>query len=300
MVTANPHRSGKGFVIQARAAASSLPTRVSSFLGCVRDHNGPAALLPRELPVPSSLPPTPSCLMTGLAMDSMRAEGVLAVLASCAGQPLGFREWDSRHVVQNRYPVPAHEKIQTASGAAEHVIRTEASFADISPDFLALMCLRADPGGVARTTVADIGETIGDLSARASEYLAQPWYAFETDNYDCVIDGRALTKPVPVLRERNGRPPASSEGSGQLQGELRELPGVHRVARGGLPGQVRHRVALHGSITTEKLELERHCRIARALRSVGYTERIYVSQVIPPGIRNDQAKRVGSSTRRLH
>jgi oxygen-independent coproporphyrinogen III oxidase len=176
--------------------------------------------------MPSSLPPTPSCLMTGLAMDSMRAEGVLAVLASCAGQPLGFREWDSRHVVQNRYSVPAHEKIQAVSGAAELVIRTEAAFADISPDFLALMCLRADPGGVARTTVADIGETIGDLSARAREYLAQPWYAFERDNYDCVIDGRALTKSVPVLRERNGRPSASSGGSGRhlsRSGEARRI-----------------------------------------------------------------------------
>jgi hypothetical protein len=47
-----------------------------------------------------------------------------------------------------------------------------------------------------------------------------------------------------------------------------------------------------GSIINEKLELERHCRIARALRSAGYTEGIYVSQVIPPGIRHDQAKRL--------
>jgi len=43
-----------------------------------------------------------------------------------------------------------------------------------------------------------------------------------------------------------------------------------------------------GSITSEKLELQRHCRIARALRSAGYAEGIYVSQVIPPGIRHDQ------------
>lgn len=46
-----------------------------------------------------------------------------------------------------------------------------------------------------------------------------------------------------------------------------------------------------GSITAAKLELERHCRLASELRSVGYTGGIYVSQVIPPSIRHDPAHR---------
>lgn len=46
-----------------------------------------------------------------------------------------------------------------------------------------------------------------------------------------------------------------------------------------------------GSIRSESLELDRHCKIASALRSVGYTGGIYVSQVIPPGIRFDREKR---------
>lgn len=47
-----------------------------------------------------------------------------------------------------------------------------------------------------------------------------------------------------------------------------------------------------GSIRSESLELERHCKIASALRDVGYTGGIYVSQVIPPGIRSDRDKRL--------
>lgn len=46
-----------------------------------------------------------------------------------------------------------------------------------------------------------------------------------------------------------------------------------------------------GSITNEKTELERHCQISNALRNVGYKEGIYVSQVVPPSIREDKAKR---------
>ncbi len=47
-----------------------------------------------------------------------------------------------------------------------------------------------------------------------------------------------------------------------------------------------------GSITNEDLELERHARLATALRNVGYDAGIYVSQVIPAGIRHDQPTRL--------
>lgn len=46
-----------------------------------------------------------------------------------------------------------------------------------------------------------------------------------------------------------------------------------------------------GSLTNERVELDRHCRIATVLRDIGYREGIYVSQVIPEGIRNDARKR---------
>lgn len=46
-----------------------------------------------------------------------------------------------------------------------------------------------------------------------------------------------------------------------------------------------------GSITNLAVELKRHCQLAGALRDVGYSAGIYVSQVIPDGIRHDQAAR---------
>lgn len=47
-----------------------------------------------------------------------------------------------------------------------------------------------------------------------------------------------------------------------------------------------------GSIKDEKTELERHCQIAARLRAVGYTGGIFVSQVVPPRIREDRSARI--------
>ena len=47
-----------------------------------------------------------------------------------------------------------------------------------------------------------------------------------------------------------------------------------------------------GSLTNEKVELQRHCDIGRKLRNVGYEEGIYVSQVVPKRIQSDRSARV--------
>ena len=48
-----------------------------------------------------------------------------------------------------------------------------------------------------------------------------------------------------------------------------------------------------GSISDEKVELYRHCEIAKALRRVGYQAGVYVSQVVPKSLRSDRPRRVG-------
>ncbi|RAZ92358.1 hypothetical protein DPM33_00020 [Mesorhizobium hawassense] len=47
-----------------------------------------------------------------------------------------------------------------------------------------------------------------------------------------------------------------------------------------------------GSIKDEKTELDRHATISRHLREAGYTKGIYVSQVVPPSVRNNQDRRI--------
>ncbi|MDA9497672.1 radical SAM protein [Bradyrhizobium sp. CCBAU 11357] len=47
-----------------------------------------------------------------------------------------------------------------------------------------------------------------------------------------------------------------------------------------------------GSIKDEKTELDRHATISRHLREAGYTKGIYVSQVVPPSVRNNRDRRI--------
>jgi hypothetical protein len=47
-----------------------------------------------------------------------------------------------------------------------------------------------------------------------------------------------------------------------------------------------------GSIKDEQTELARHCEIASKLRAIGYTGGIYVSQVVPPRIRENRSARI--------
>ncbi|GLS30855.1 hypothetical protein SAMN04488498_1426 [Mesorhizobium albiziae] len=47
-----------------------------------------------------------------------------------------------------------------------------------------------------------------------------------------------------------------------------------------------------GSIKDDVTELERHAAIARRLREAGYAHDIYLSQVVPPSIRNDRVRRI--------
>ncbi|MBB6414052.1 hypothetical protein [Mesorhizobium sangaii] len=47
-----------------------------------------------------------------------------------------------------------------------------------------------------------------------------------------------------------------------------------------------------GSIKDEAKELERHAALARRLREAGYAHDIYLSQVVPPSVRNDRVRRI--------
>ncbi|UVK35884.1 hypothetical protein LHFGNBLO_006123 (plasmid) [Mesorhizobium sp. AR10] len=47
-----------------------------------------------------------------------------------------------------------------------------------------------------------------------------------------------------------------------------------------------------GSIKDEAQELERHAALARRLRDAGYAHDIYLSQVVPPSVRNDRVRRI--------
>jgi L-asparagine oxygenase len=202
----NPYGDFERFFGRTGSLAPAVPERVFEALDLIRGHRGPAALLIRGLPIPASVPSTPLEPFHATAMAAAGTESLLVALGSRLGEPFGYPQWDGGHLVHNKYPIPSHRDVQYGSNAVEFFLHTETPFRDVSPDFLALLCVRGDPVGLAKTRVAPIGEVVDELTEEQRDLLRQPLYAFETDTPVRVIDGRGLTEPLPILTEHDGRP----------------------------------------------------------------------------------------------
>lgn len=205
-VTENPYASFEEFFTQAREEIGFLSHGSRTALADLRAGNGPGALLLRNLPVPDDMPASPQQSFHELDdAPTVGTEGMLAVVADALGEPFSYREWDAGHLVHNKYPIRAHRDVQFGSNAVEFLLHTETPFRDVSPDFLALLCLRGDPKGLAKTLVSDLSRVIDSLDESVLEQLATPSFAFETDKPLVTLpDGRGLTEPQPVISERDG------------------------------------------------------------------------------------------------
>lgn len=204
-VMGNAYEEFEPFMGQVRAAQADIPKALRAALMSLRE-GGRGALLIHGIPLPAVLPPTPLQPFSVLPPFTVGTEPILALLAATLGEPFSYREWDDGLLVHNKYPIEAHRDIQFGSNAVEFLVHTETPFRDPSPDFLALLCVRADPSGVAKTRVSDLVEAIESLPAVTRELLAEPAYAFETDNPSLVVDGRGMTTPLPIIATIDGHP----------------------------------------------------------------------------------------------
>jgi len=203
-IRADPYAEGDAFAQQARTAAAALPEDgLPAVLDRFAARQGPSSLLIRGIPVPEALQRTPAGSFHRLQdLQPTGAEPVLALLGARLGEIFAYREWDGGHVVQNRYPVASHHDVQSASGASDLVLHTEACFTAYPPDFLALLGLRADPTGQALTLVSDIPQALAQLTPAERGALRDPLFVFPTDRGSYVHEGRRTTEPVPLLRDR--------------------------------------------------------------------------------------------------
>ncbi|MEY9955308.1 alpha-ketoglutarate-dependent taurine dioxygenase [Streptacidiphilus sp. MAP5-52] len=96
--------------------------------------------------------------------------------------------------------------MQTASGANDLVLHTEACFTAYPPDFLALLGLRPDSIGQAATLVSDIPRALAHLTPAERGALREPLFVFPTDRGSYLHEGRRTTEPVPLLRDRPDGP----------------------------------------------------------------------------------------------
>jgi L-asparagine oxygenase len=181
---ANRVRGGCGgdgtskFLDAVRATEDLVPPQIRDTIAPFRRAFGRAgALLIRGMPVPPSLPATPTAPATELSVP-IGSEPYLAAIGLMLGIPIGFQDWHRGTVLQNLFPLPAEADRQNASNAVYLELHTETAFREDTPDFVLLLCLRDDPRQHAETYLADLAEAIAALPKQHRETLAQPAFAF--------------------------------------------------------------------------------------------------------------------------
>lgn len=165
------------WIAAAREAWDDLPVSVRRTLRAFRRHSGPrGALLVRGLPVDSeTLPPTPAVKGSVQRTATVQA-AVLMLIAGGLGDPAAYLAEKSGAMVQDVVPVPGQEAVQGNVGSTLLSLHTENAFHPHRPDFVQLLCLRADHQGAAGLRVACVREALPLLKEETREALHRREY----------------------------------------------------------------------------------------------------------------------------
>ncbi|MFE0985674.1 TauD/TfdA family dioxygenase [Streptomyces rochei] len=245
------------WVEAARNAWHEWPATLRKKLSEFRRDSGPdGSMLLRGLPVDSmGLPPTPAVNGSVQREPSLGA-AVLLTVACGLGDPGAFRPEKNGALVQDVVPVPGMEEFQGNAGSTLLTFHNENAFHDHRPDFVMLLCLRADHTGRAGLRTACIRRVLPLLSDRtvdalwAPEFITAPPPSFnlsgpgeaagpvllgDPSDPDLRVD-LAATEPV---TER------AAEALRELQDRFDATATTHRLVPGEL-AIVDNRVTVHG------------------------------------------------------
>ncbi|MDQ3096118.1 MAG: TauD/TfdA family dioxygenase [Actinomycetota bacterium] len=245
------------WVDAAREAWDDLPTEVRRPIRAFRRDAGCAGvLLMRGLPVElDAIPPTP--IVDGSVQRSATvAAAVLVMIASGLGDPAAFRAEKSGALVQNVVPVPGKEQFQGNAGSVLLSLHNENAFHDHRPDFVMLLCLRADHDRVAGLRTASIRQALPLLSETSRDELFRPAFITQPPpSFGDACDG-IEQHPVlfgapddPNLRVDFAATTTTDRRSADALDELQRIFGRIACTHHLLPGDlavVDNRVAVHG------------------------------------------------------
>jgi L-asparagine oxygenase len=162
-----------------------------------RRASGPAGTqLVRGLPVDEpNLPPTP--VVEGSVQRTLSVPALVLLMAAAElGDPIAFDNEKSGALVQDVVPVPGREAVHGNTGSVRLSFHNENAFHRHRPDYVMLLCLRADPDGRAGLRTASVRELLPVLSTATRQALAAPEYV--TAPPPSFSNRRAAT-PHPVL-----------------------------------------------------------------------------------------------------
>ncbi|WP_350277763.1 TauD/TfdA family dioxygenase [Kribbella sp. HUAS MG21] len=241
----------------AAAGYHELPVALRRTLADFRRHSGGSgSLLIRGLPVDErAVPDTPS------VSGSVQKEGtvpaaLLTLVAHGLGDPAAYLAEKSGALVHDVVPVPGSEAFQGNEGSVLLSFHNENAFHPHKPDYVLLLCLRADHERQAGLRVACIRTALDKLSKECVETLFRPEYI--TAPPPSFGDEGALTEPHSILSGAGDDPdvlvdfaatkPLTADG----EAAVRELQTVFAATADTIylePGDlavVDNRVAVHG------------------------------------------------------
>ncbi|MEU1399497.1 clavaminate synthase family protein [Micromonospora zamorensis] len=185
------------WVASARTAWETVPTMYRSRIRAFRRGSGPSGVLViRGLHVhDNELPNTPATRGSVQRVPSVPA--ALLLMTACGlGDPAAFLAEKSGALVQDVVPVPGQEEFQGNAGSVDLMMHNENAFHLHRPDFVMLLCLRADHEGTAGLRTASIRRALPLLSDRSIDTLARPEFSTQAPPSFGGVNAQGVQHPV--------------------------------------------------------------------------------------------------------
>ncbi|MGW3715672.1 clavaminate synthase Cs1 [Streptomyces sp. NPDC005133] len=195
----------RAFLDAAEQLSAQVPTDIAAALDEFNAHgNTEGYLLLRGLPVEpdDELPPTPTAPPTAdrplLAMEAM-----LGILGSRLGLHTGYEEHRAGAIYQDVYPRPRAHHLSSATSGSLLEFHTELAYHAHQPNYVMLVCSRADHERKAATLVGSIRKAFPLLSDEVRDYLFDRELPRHADTAVEDLDPAAVTYVKPLYGDRS-------------------------------------------------------------------------------------------------
>ncbi|MEU2792831.1 TauD/TfdA family dioxygenase [Streptomyces sp. NPDC007100] len=196
-----------GLLAEIEVAARWVPPRLARALSRFRRQGNPhGVLLVRNVPLDDDLPPTPADGAAPAWSGLCTATVAQLAVVSWLGDVIAYADEKAGHLVQDVVPVRGAEQRQENSGSVLLELHTEDGFHPYKPDFVTLLCLRADHERRARTTYGAVAQALPRLSAECVRVLRRPLFRIHLSSSfggstgtGTAAGAGVVSPPLPVL-----------------------------------------------------------------------------------------------------
>lgn len=168
------------FLSTLALTSRQMPPRLAEKLINFRKRsNMHGALLLRNFLLDDALPPSPSDGKSSLQKLTNISEYTLLAMMLWLGEPIAYADEKEGMLIQNICPVRGQEDRQENTGSVYLEFHTEDGFHPFKPDFVGLLCLRADHEKRAKIATASICHALAKLDATVIARLREPLYRIQ-------------------------------------------------------------------------------------------------------------------------